>query len=188
MDLVFIAAVSAPVLLILAVFLYNNLVRKKNDVENALGSIDAVLKQRYDLIPNLISSVKQYMKHESDLLSKITAMRTRAMGEPLSENDMQALDAEMSRSLAKLMVSVENYPELKASDNFLQLQGSLNEVEERLSAARRNFNRVVTAYNDAVEMFPSNFVASVMRLKRKSVFQISEAERAAPDVKALFAE
>ena len=166
--------------------MYNGLVRRKNQVENAFGSLDAMLKQRYDLIPNLVSSVQQYMKHESETLTSLTELRTRAVSGTLSDTERAEVDGQMGRALSGVMVAVENYPDLKANTNFLQLQGSLNEVEEKIGAARRNYNRVVTDYNNGLEQFPSSIMASMMGYQRKAVFEATEAERASVDVKALF--
>ena len=118
---------------------YNSLVGKKNQVDNAFASIDVQLKKRHDLIPNLVASVKQYMGHEADVLTKVTQMRTQG-GAGQSNEQQVGLENQITRALGGIMVAVENYPELKASDNFQQLQRALNEVEEQLSAARRSFN------------------------------------------------
>ncbi|MFH2219174.1 MAG: LemA family protein [Pseudomonadota bacterium] len=179
------------VILVIAVlyviFLYNRLVAKKNQVKNIFASTDAILKKRYDLIPNLVSTVKTYAKHERELLSEITEMRARAVSGRLSDDEKVNLDNQISGLLRGIMVAVENYPDLKANQNFLQLQASLNEVEEQISAARRAYNASVMDYNNALEMFPSNFMASMMRYERKDFFEISEAERKSVDVGKLFA-
>ena len=171
---------------LIIVLMYNSLVDKKNQVENAFGGMDVQLKKRYDLIPNLISSVKTYMKHESDTLTEITELRTKALSGGLSNDDKVNLDNKITSKLGGIMVAVENYPDLKASDNFIQLQRSLNEVEEQISASRRTYNAQVTEYNNKVEMFPSNFVASIMNYKRKNVFEIPEESRKNVDVDKLF--
>lgn len=186
MELIFVLAGAVGIVLLIPIVMYNSLISKRNQVENAFGSMDAVLKQRYDLIPNLISSVQTYMTHEKDVLTNITELRSKAISSTASEEEKISLDGQMSKALSGLMISVENYPDLKANQNFLQLQGSLNETEEKISAARRNYNRSVTNFNNSVEMFPSNIMAGMMRLKRKQVFEIEESERAAPNVKNLF--
>jgi LemA protein len=148
--------------------------------------LDALLKKRYDLIPNLISSVQEYMKYESGTLTEITQIRTKAMSPSISSEEKIELANQLSSAMRGINVAFENYPELKANQNFLQLQGSLNEVEEQISAARRTYNAVVTDYNNGVEMFPSNIIASLMGLKKKPVFVIEESERKNVDVKGLF--
>lgn len=181
-----IAIVIAAVLLLSSVVLYNGLVRRKNDVENAFGSVDVMLKKRHDLIPNLVETVKTYMKHEKSLLNEITELRTRALNSDLSGDERVDLENKITKGISGIMVAVENYPDLKANQNFLQLQGAWNEAEEQISAARRSFNAAVTAYNNSVETFPSNIMASMMGYKRRQVFEIPEKERKSPDARDLF--
>jgi LemA protein len=166
--------------------IYNYLVGKKNQVENAFGGLDAMLKKRYDLIPNLISTLNRYMKHEAYLLSAVTELRTKAYSDNLNNDDKIALDSRISKNISGIMVAVENYPDLKANQNFIHLQRSLNEVEEQISAARRTYNASVTDYNNSIEMFPSNVFAQMMRYKRKPVLENPEIERENVDVKKLF--
>ncbi|MBX3042475.1 MAG: LemA family protein [Candidatus Kapabacteria bacterium] len=184
-ELLIIIAV-AVVLFLIVISMYNGLINKRNQVENIFGSMDAMLKKRYDLIPNLVASVSQYMKHEADVLTKVTELRSRALSPDLTSDEKVAVNNEISKALTGINIAVENYPDLKASQNFVQLQGSLNEVEEQISAARRAFNAAVTDFNNSVEMFPSNIMASIMGLKRKNVFVISEVERQNVDVSGLF--
>jgi len=180
-------AIIAPVVVIaIVVLLYNSLVAKKNQVINVFGTIDAMLKKRYDLLPKLISTVKTYMQHERTLLEQITEMRAKAVSGQLSDDEKVDLDNKITKTLGGIMVAVENYPDLKANQNFLQLQGSINEVEEQISAARRAYNAAVTDYNNAVEMFPTNIVASMIRYKLRKVFEISEEQRQDVDTDALF--
>ncbi len=179
--------IAAVVLLgIIIIGMYNGLIRRKNAVENAFGGIDAQLKQRYDLIPNLVSTVKQYASHEKGILEKITEMRVRAVSGGLSNDEKVALDNEISQTMKGIMVAVENYPDLKASENFLNLQRTLNEVESQISAARRAYNAVVTDYNNGVETFPSSVLAGMMNMKHKQVFEIPDSERANINVSNLF--
>lgn len=178
--------VIAAVLLLLTVVLYNGLVRRKNDVENAFGSVDVMLKKRHDLIPNLVETVKTYMKHEKSLLNELTELRTRAQNSDLPEDERVDLENLITKGISGIMVAVENYPDLKANQNFLQLQGTWNEAEEQISAARRTFNAAVTAYNNAVETFPSNIMADFMGYQRRKVFEIPEVERKSPDARDLF--
>jgi len=168
------------------VLLFNGLINKKNQVTNAFAGIDAYLKKRTDLIPNLVSTVQTYMKHEKELLTKITDLRTKALSGNISNEERVAVENEITKTLGGIIVAVENYPDLKASQNFLQLQQSLNEIEEQISAARRAYNAAVTRYNNAIQMIPTNIMAKMMGYKEKKVFEISEQERQNVNVKSLF--
>lgn len=167
------------------ILIYNSLISKKNQVDNIFASLDALLKKRFDLIPNLVAGVQQYMKHERETLVQVTEMRTKAMS-ATSDKDKVEIDRALTGALRGLMVSVENYPDLKASQNFLQLQASLNETEEQISAGRRAYNATVTDLNNAVEMFPTNLFAGMMSLKKRELFTVPEEERKNVDVKKLF--
>jgi LemA protein len=165
-------------------FIYNRLVGKRNQVENAFGSIDVYLEKRFDLIPNLVGAVKTYMEHEASVLTEIT--EKRAQTSSMSPEEKMALADKAETALQGIMVQVENYPDLKANQNFLQLQGSLNEIEEQLSAARRTYNASVTAYNNTVEMFPSSIIAGMMNFDRKDILEVTENKRETPQVNELF--
>jgi LemA protein len=178
--------IAAVVVVLLSVYFYNMLISRRNQADNAAASIDVYLKQRFDLIPNLVATVQSYMKHERETLTQLTQMRALAMAENQSHTDKVAMDARMTLTLGSIRVAVENYPELKASHNFIQLQGSLNEVEEKIAAARRNFNGSATDYNNGVQMFPADLIARIMGFKARPLFAISDAERQNPDVKQLF--
>ncbi|HKL72533.1 MAG TPA: LemA family protein [Marinilabiliaceae bacterium] len=171
---------------LIAIVLYNGLIRKKNEVDNAFGGIDVQLKKRYDLIPNLVATVQQYATHEKELLQKVTELRAQTLSGKLSNNEKVVLDNQMSGALRNLMVSVENYPDLKANENFLNLQRSLNEVESQISAARRAYNAAVTSFNNGIETFPGNLMAGMMGLSRKQVFETPVTERENVNVKNLF--
>ena len=160
-----IIAIIIVVLVLVVISMYNSLVRKKNQIENAFATIDVMLKQRFDLIPNLVAAVQQYAKHDSEKAD---------------------FDRMFSKVRTQFFAVAENYPELKASENFLQLQRSLNETEEQLAAARRTYNASVTEYNNAVQSFPTNLLAGMFGFTRKEVLTIPEAERATPNVKNLF--
>lgn len=164
--------------------LYNTLVGKKNQVDNAFASIDVILKKRCDLIPNLVATVKQYADYEQETLTRVVGLRARALSADGDERIQ--VENQISRELSGIMVNVEAYPDLKASQNFMDLQQSLNEVEEQLSAARRFYNTAVTDYNNAIEMFPTNLLASGMNYSRKTVFEATEQERQNVNVKSLF--
>jgi LemA protein len=182
MTLLIILGVIALVL----VLMYNSLIGKKNQVENIFAGVDAVLKKRYDLIPNLVASVSKYMEFEKSTLEKVTQLRSEANKPNLSDNEKVKLDSQISSALGSIMVAVENYPELKSNENVMNLQHNLTEIESQISAARRAYNQAVTDYNNAREMFPTNFMASMMNLQRKDVFVINEEERKNVDVKGLF--
>jgi LemA protein len=172
--------------LIIPLMMYNALIRKKNQVENIFASLDALLKKRYDLIPNLIATVQNYMEYEKDTLTKITELRTKALSPDITSEEKVDLNNQISKMLGSIKIAVENYPELKASNNFMNLQSALNEIEEQISAGRRAFNAAVTELNNAIEMFPSNIMAKFMNLKRRTLFEITESERQNVDVKSLF--
>jgi len=173
-------------LIIIYVVIYNGLVAKKNRVEKAFSGMDVQLKKRFDLIPNLVAAVKQYMKHEADTLTKITEMRASAFSGSAPTSERMNLENQLTRTLGGIMVAVENYPQLKADENFRQLQASLNEVEEQISASRRAYNASVMDFNNAAEMFPSNIVASMMGYTRRESFEIPATQRENVNVSSLF--
>lgn len=187
MNTMIIVIISAAVLLaIIIAAMYNGLIRRRNEVDNAFAGMDVQLKKRYDLIPNIVATVKQYAAHEKELLTKVTEMRTKATSGNLSADEKVALDNQISAGMKNLMVAVENYPDLKASDNFMNLQRTLNEVESQISAARRTYNAVITDYNNGIQTFPQSILAGMMKMTRKEVFVIPETERQNVDVKNLF--
>ena len=165
---------------------YNSLIVRKNKVEYAFSSTDAMLKKRHDLIPNIVESVKQYMSFEKNLLTDITNLRTSAMDEKLNNEQRFDIENKISGTLGKIKVAVENYPDLKASQNFIQLQAILNEIEEQISAARRTFNATIMDYNNAVEQFPSNIFAGIFGFKTRASFEIPAEEKENVNVKNLF--
>jgi LemA protein len=148
--------------------------------------IDTVLKKRYDLIPNLVATLSKYMEHEKSILTEVTKLRADANKPNTSNEQKIALDAKVSSALGSIMVAVENCHTLKANENVMHLQSTLNELEEQISATRRAYNQAVTDYNNAIEMLPTNFMASAMNYKRKQVFEIVESERKNVNVKELF--
>lgn len=187
MPTTLIIIISAVVLLaIIITAMYNGLIRRRNEVDNAFGGMDVQLKKRYDLIPNIVATVKQYAAHEKDLLTKVTEMRAKATNGNLSADEKVALDNQISAGMKSIMVAVENYPDLKASENFMNLQRTLNEVESQISAARRTYNAVITDYNNGIQTFPQNILAGMMKMTKKEVFVIPETERQNVDVKSLF--
>lgn len=166
--------------------LYNSLISKKNAVNNAYASVEVYLKQRHDLIPNLVAAVKEYMKHEREVLERITQLRSALINKDLPEQKKFQMESELSRLMQKIILSVENYPKLKANENFLHLQQTLNEVEEKIAASRRFYNTAVTDFNNALEMFPTNLIAKILKLEKRNWFEITEEEREALDLNKLF--
>jgi LemA protein len=178
---VVIAAILGFILLVVALF-YNSLVRLRNHVKESWSDVDTELKRRYDLIPNLVETVKGYAAHEKEVFEKVTEARTRALHSTGSPNSQAADENEMIRTLKSLFAVVENYPELKASRNFLELQNELVDTEDRIQASRRFYNGNVREYNNRVQMFPSAIFASIFSFREAEFFQINEFERAAPSV------
>ena len=164
--------------------MYNGLVKLRNNRENAFANIDVQLKQRYDLVPQLVNTIKGYATHEKETLEKVTAARAAAMNATTVDEKLAA-DKALSGALAGLRVSLEAYPELKANQNFLQLQNELADIENKLSAARRFFNSTTRELNNACEVFPSNIVAGMFGFKRAPMYEATENRDAlnkAPEV------
>ncbi len=159
---------------LVTVFIYNSLISHKNKVDYAFGGMDALLQKRTDLVPNLVSTVKGYMKNEKATLESIVAIRSEILKR--GQGDLKRFQQEniLALQLSNLGVSIENYPALKANQNFLDLQAALNEVEEQLAASRRAYNAAVFDYNNALEMFPYNLLASSLGYSRKNFFETTE--------------
>lgn len=168
--------------------IYNSLVSYRNAIDNAFGTIDILLKKRWDLIPNLVTVVKGYMTHEANLLERLTSLRGSAISAEQAGNGRLQAEQQLSGALDRFRVVAESYPDLKANENFLQLQAALNECEEQLSAARRAFNAAVLQYNNTVEMFPHSLIARQFGFRRREFFAILESERAVPSVKDSLSE
>lgn len=166
------------VLLLMAVSIYNRLVRLRNNREQAFADIDVQLKQRHDLIPQLVDSVKGYMGHERGVLTEITEARSNAM-KATTINEKIAAEGRLSNALEGLKVSVEAYPDLKASQNFMDLQTEISDIENKLAAARRFFNSATKELNVAIEMFPSNLVAILFNFKREAMFELGDQRASA---------
>jgi LemA protein len=171
--------------LLIPVMMYNTLVGKRNQIHNIFGTMDALLKKRWDLIPNLVSTVKGYADHERGLFEAVTEARSKAQQGQLNEDQQVGLENSFMQLLGVVRATVENYPDLKASDNFMHLQRTLNELEEQISAARRAYNASVTDYNNSVQMFPTNIIAGAFNFKEKTLFQIEASERKNPQVEKL---
>ena len=179
--------IAVVVLLVIWVIgIYNNLVTLRNNRENAFANIEVQLKQRYDLIPNLVNTVKGYAEHEKGVLERVTAARTAAMGATTLNEKIEAENA-LSSALAGLKVSVEAYPDLKANQNFLQLQNELADIENKLAAVRRFFNSATKELNNGVQKFPAVLFANMFGFHQEPMFEVPQEERAtiqkAPEVK-----
>ena len=161
------------ILFLMAVSIYNRLVRLRNNRDQAFADIDVQLKQRHDLIPQLVDSVKGYMGHERGVLTEVTEARANAM-KATTINEKIAAEGRLSTALEGLKVSVEAYPDLKASQNFMDLQNEISDVENKLAAARRFFNSATKELNVAVEIFPSNLVAILFNFKRETMFELGD--------------
>lgn len=156
---------------------YNGLVRLRNHVEEAFSTMDVYLKKRYDLIPNLVETVKGYSKHESETLEQVIAARNRAVSAGSAEEKI-ACEREVAGALKSLFALAEAYPDLKANTNFLDLQQSLKAVESDIANARKYYNGVVKAYNIKTEVFPSSLIAGLFRFTRKPLYEVNDsAER-----------
>ena len=171
------------VAIIWLIALFNGLVTLKNRVKEAWSDIDVQLKRRYNLIPNLIESVKGYAKHESKVFNDVTEARTRAMGATSPEGHAKAENM-LSQTLKSLFAVAENYPDLKASQNFLQLQDELSDTENKITASRRFYNGNVRDFNTKIQKFPNNLLANTLGFEKQEFFKIDrEAEKSVPKVK-----
>jgi len=175
--IVILAIIALLVLWIIS--LYNRLVRLRNNREQAFADVDVQLKQRHDMIPQLVETVRGYMLHERGVLTAVTEARANAM-KATTINDKIAAEQKLSTALDGLKVAVEAYPDLKASQNFLDLQNEISDVENKIAAARRFFNSATKELNVATELFPSNIVATLFNFRREPMFELGE-ERAAAE-------
>lgn len=170
------------VLLVLYVIsTYNALVLLKNKVKDGWSQIEVVLKRRADLIPNLVETVKGYTKHEEGTLTAVIEARNKAVSATTPEEAMKA-EGEVTQALSRLFALTESYPELKANQNFLDLQKSLEETENKITYSRQFYNDNVLNYNNKTEMFPSNIVASIFKFEKFKFFEASEQDRETPKV------
>ena len=161
------------VILIIILSLYNNLVKLRNKVAQAQSGIDVYLNQRFDLIPNLVECVKGYSKHEKEIFTEITNLRTTYMKQPKDIKNAEKLNNKMNQIIAV----AENYPELKANEQYLNLQKTLTKLESQLQAARRIYNTEVTDYNNKIYTVPSNIVAKLFGFKEAKLFEIEEYKK-----------
>ncbi|HIU40882.1 MAG TPA: LemA family protein [Candidatus Aphodocola excrementigallinarum] len=175
-------AVIVVLLIIYFIATYNSLVDLRNKVKDSWSQIDVVLKNRNDLIPNLVETVKGYAKHEKTTLDAVITARNKAVNAKTNEEEMKAA-GEVTEALGRLFALAENYPDLKANQNFMDLQNKLNEVEEKIRFARQFYNDTVLTYQNKLEMFPSNIVAKMFGFKPETFFEATEEERKNVEVK-----
>lgn len=179
MGITLIIVIAIVVILVISIIgIYNKLVRLRNNRKQAFANIDVQLKQRHDLVPQLVATVKGYSEHEKEILEKVTEARSQAMNATGINDKIQAENA-LSSALSGLKVAVEAYPDLKASQNFLQLQGELSDIENKLAAVRRFFNSATNELNNEVQMFPSNIIAGIFGFHTEPLFEVPQEERAA---------
>ena len=162
-------------IVIALIVMRNNLVVARQRVKNAWSQIDVQLQRRFDLIPNLVETVKGYMAHESDVLEKVTSLRSSWTNAKTVE-DKASIDSSLSSTLKTIMALSENYPDLKANTNFMNLQDELSKTEDKLSYSRQFYNDTVTKYNTQLEVFPSNIAASLFGFKPEALFEVDNAE------------
>ena len=186
MTAIIIILVIVALLVFWGIGIYNNLVKLLNNRENAFANIDVQLKQRHDLIPQLVATVKGYAEHEKEVLTRVTEARTAAMNATGINDKIQAENA-LTSALAGLKVSLEAYPDLKANQNFLQLQTEIADIENKIAAVRRYFNTATRELNNAVQTFPSNLFANMFGFKKEPMFEIPQEDRPtlekAPEIK-----
>jgi LemA protein len=173
------------ILIIVFITIYNGLVKLRNQVKNAWAQIDVQLKRRHDLVPNLVETVKGYMKHERETLEAVTNARNLAQQMTSSGTGERAkAEGELSSALSRLLAVVENYPDLKANQNFLALQEELTSTENKIGFSRQYYNDSVLRYNNKTQVFPSNVIANMTGFKASEFFEVTiTAEREAPEVK-----
>ncbi len=182
MGTLIVLIVIIAVVALFLISIYNSLVKLRNQVKNAWSQIDVQLKRRHDLIPNLIETVKGYMTHERDTLENITKARSQAVAAE-GVGDKAKAEGELTSALGKFNLVVENYPDLKANQNFLSLQEELTSTENKISFSRQNYNDQVLFYNNKIQMFPSNIVAGMFQFNEEEFFEIEdEKEKEVPKV------
>lgn len=182
MEILFIILIIIGIIAAWLIGVYNGLIKSRNRVDEAWADIDVQLKRRYDLIPNLLETVKGYASHEKETFQKVTEARSMAMqaetvGEKAKAENM------LSETLKSLFAVAESYPDLKASTNFMQLQDELVDTENKIQASRRFYNGNVRDFNTKIQVFPTNIVAGMLGFKKYEFFEIDESEREAPQVK-----
>lgn len=179
--------IVCAIIVVLAVFVaavYNSLVTARNSVHNAWAQIDVQLQRRFDLIPNLVETVKGYMNHEESVLTKVTELRS-SWGKASSISEKAKLENELTSTLGAISVVAEKYPDLKANTNFIGLQEELSNTESKIAASRESYNRAATDYNTKLEIFPNNIIAGMFNFKSEELFKVDN-EEAKQNVKVSF--
>lgn len=170
-------AIAIIALLIIYIFVtYNGLVKLNNKVKEAFATMDVYLKKRWDLIPNIVETVKGYAKHEKETLKEVIELRNSAY-DNMSDDEKVATNNKINSGISKIMALAENYPDLKANENFIDLSKQLSKVEDEIANSRKYFNGIVRDFNNKVEMFPSNIIAKILGYKTKNMFEASEDEK-----------
>ena len=186
MDLLLIVGIIVIILVVLFLLIfwgyYNRIIRMENRIDNSWAQIDVQLRRRAELIPNLMETVKGYMKHEKEVLENVTKARTSLMNAKTPQDNIEA-DNMLTGALKTLFAVAENYPDLKANQNFLNLQDELTNTENKIAYSRQHFNDTVLAFNNAIETFPGVWIAKMMKRKEREMLQIPEATREVPKVK-----
>ena len=167
--------VIVALIILWVISVYNGLVKSRQKVKNSWSQIEVQLQRRFDLIPNLVETVKGYMGHESEVLEKVTALRT-SWASAKSNSEKVELDNQLSGALKTIMAVSENYPDLKANENFADLQNSLKDTENKIAYSRQFYNDAVTMYNTKLEVFPSNIIAGMFNFKAESLFAVDNEE------------
>lgn len=185
MEILYVVLIIAVVLGLFAMGVYNSLIVLRNKVDEGWSDIDTQLKRRWDLIPNMVETVKGYAKHEKGVFEEVTKARSQAMQAKTPEEHAQAENA-LTGTLKSLFAVAENYPELKANQNFLDLQATLKEVEEHIQMSRRYYNGTVRDFNTKLQVFPNNIVAGMLGFTKRDFFEIEEGEK--QNVKVSFSD
>jgi len=180
---IIILSIVAVIILVVAMLggSYNSLISKEEKVDKEFSNISVQLERRADLIPNLVNTVKGYVSHETEIINSITTARENLLKANTVE-EKSAADQELTSALNALMVVVENYPDLKASQNFIQLSDELAGTENRIATSRRDYNEAVTDYNTTVKKFPTNILANMFGFEKKDYFEVSEGKEEVPEV------
>lgn len=173
---------GVALLAVIVISVYNKIVKQKLVVEEATGDIETFLKQRYDMIPNLVEIVKGYAKHEKETFTQITEMRAKAMSSGSLAEKMET-ENQISQALSKIIAVAENYPELKANTNFQDLQTSLKELEDSIQKSRRFYNGAVRDFNTLIVVFPQNLLAGIFGFKKEPFFEASDEEKKNVEIK-----
>lgn len=176
MSIELILIIILAVVIIWVIAIYNGLIRLRNRVDEAWSDIDVQLKRRYDLIPNLVNTVKGYAAHEKEVFEKVTEARTRAM-EAGSTHEKAQAENMLSQTLKSLFAVAESYPDLKANQNFLELQRELTDTEDKIQAARRFYNGNVRDFNTNIQVFPNNIIAGMLKFVEREFFEANEEEK-----------